>query len=103
MLAVGLSGNKHVYHVGSSATVICYSNITIVSMQWFTVNSNVSYTTEEIQYNELWLRIDTLNKKDQGTIFKCKVINLLPTNITKISTIEFQINTSQKSEFIIMT
>ncbi len=103
MIAVGLSGNKHVYDVGSSATVICYSNFTIVSMQWFTVNSNVSYTTEEIQYNELLLHIDTLHRQDLGTIFKCKVINLLPTNVTKISTIELQINTLQKSEFTIMT
>ncbi len=102
LLAVGLSGHRHAYEVGSSANVICYSNFTVVSMQWFTMNSNVAYSTERTNNNELLISTDLLLRNNNGTIFTCEVIVLLPTNVTEMDTIEFHIITSQKCKYAIL-
>ncbi len=69
-------------------------------MQWFTVDPNVSYSTETTKYNELALNIEKLLLRDNETTFTCNVINLLPTNVTKMSNIKFHIIISPMSELM---
>ncbi len=97
---IDLSGNKDIYIVGSSANVICYSNFSILSIQWLLNHSNVSFFTKHTKENELQLSIGEVSAQYHSTIFTCMVLNMLPNNITRTTTIEFIILISEEGEVI---
>ncbi len=94
ILAVGLKGNKSIYGVGSQASVICYTNLTVVSMRWLVQSSKVSFSINQTRINEIQLKVsDGISKDTHGTKFTCEVINRLPTGTTETSTAVFIIET----------
>ncbi len=94
LTVIGLAGNRNSYGQGDTARVTCFSNFTVVSIQWTTSSKEVSVTTEKTSDNELYLEIEITNKT-HDTMFTCEVINLLPNNRVR-STISFTIKTQQE-------
>ncbi len=86
-----MTGNRNTYEVGSTASVLCYSNFTGASVQWLNTSSAVSFSTNEIGQNELLLSIDeTITHDIHGTMFICEVRYRIPSSEkteTKIFTI----------------
>ncbi len=91
LLVLGLTGNRNTYEVGSTASVLCYSNFTGASVRWLNTSSVVSFSTNEIRQNELLLSINEPIIHDiHGTMFICEVRYRIPSGEnteTKIFTI----------------
>lgn len=98
--AVGLVGNKSAYEVGSTASVICYTNLTVVTIRWLIQSSKVSFRIDQIRDNELRLKVNSgISKEADGTNFTCEVLNRLPIGTTATSTAIFTIKTFFKGTF----
>jgi len=97
--AIGLTGNRNTYIIGSIASVICFSNFTVASIRWLTTSDNVTFTTEEIKNNELYLILnDPISHTTHGAMFTCEVTSILPHGRIGTSTTLFTIRTFEESK-----
>ncbi len=95
-----MTGNRNTYEVGSTASVLCYSNFTGASIQWLNKSSVVSFSTNEIRLNELLLLIDKPITHDiHGTMFICEVRYRIPSG-EKTQTKIFTIRTTEECKII---
>ena len=94
--AVGLTGNRSVYEAGSTASVTCFTNLSVVSMRWLIQSSKVSFSINQTRHNELHLKVFSgISLKTNGTKFNCEVINQLPIGPTERSTVVFIIHSQE--------
>ncbi len=98
---IGLSGNENTYDTKSIASVICFTNFTVVTLQWLNMSANFSFTTNQIKDNELSLTLeDPISQETHGTMFICEIVNQLPFGKNQTSTIEFVIRTSEECKIL---
>ncbi len=91
--------SKNTYFIGSTASIICFSNLTVVSIQWLTISDNVSYSTEQLKDNELHLILsDPISEYSHGTMFTCEVTSQLSHGRIATSTTSFTIRTFEESK-----
>ena len=83
--------------VGSSVSVICFSNFTVQYIQWLSSSSNIIYTTSMIGSQEILLSVTDISRSIDGSIFTCEVTNLLPAGIVT-QRITITINTEERSK-----
>ncbi len=97
--AIDLTGNSNIYLIGSTANVICFSNLTVVSIRWLTTSDNVSFSTEQLKNNELHLILsDPISEYTHGTMFTCEVTSQLSHDRIATSTTSFTIHTVEESK-----
>ena len=95
--AIGVTGIENIYTVGASVSIICFSNFTVLSIQWLSSSSNIIYTTSIVGSQEILLRVADVSRNVGGYMFTCVVTNLLPAGIvTQRMTITF--NTEEISK-----
>ena len=89
--AVGISGVESIYAIGSSASVTCFSNLTVQSIQWVDILPNNSMTSMDNSHEQV-LTVMGISSAIDGTVFTCEVVNLLPNGGTVTSRASFTIN-----------
>ena len=89
--AVGISGVKSIYAIGSSASVTCFSNLTVQSIQWVNILPNNSMTSMDNSHEQVL----TVMGISSGTVFTCEVVNLLPNGGTVTSRASFTFNSDE--------
>ena len=95
-VVIGLSGNERVYNFSSSASVSCFSNFTILSIQW-TSSSDLAFTTQMVGSQEMILRIVGISRAFHDETFTCEVRNQLSSGTITTSTTNFRIITEELS------
>ncbi len=99
--AVGLTGNRSVYEAGSTASVTCFTNLSVVSMRWLIQSSKVSFSINQTRHNELHLKVFSgISLETNGTKFTCEVINQLPIGPTERSTVVFIIHSQEYGNYL---
>ena len=89
VVAIGLSEAESVYQLGSSATVTCFSNLSVDSIIWR--RSNEILKEDNSGQQQLVLDI-TINRSNNNTVYSCNVTILLPTGNTVFTTESFTVN-----------
>ena len=91
-----------IYTTGSSATVSCFSNFTIMSIKW-TTSSNITFTTQIVGSQDIILSIDRISRAFHDKNFTCEVRNLLPDDTITTSMTNFRINTEElcKNQYVL--
>ncbi len=103
LLVLEMAGNRNTYEVGSTASVLCYSNFTGASIRWLNTSSVVSFSKNEIRHNELLLSIDESITHDiHGTMFVCEVRYQIPSG-EKTETRIFTIRTTEECKIMYKT
>ena len=92
--AVGISGVESIYAIGSSASVTCFSNMTVQSIQWVDILPNNSMTSMDNSHEQV-LTLMTISRALYGTVFTCEVVNLLPNGGTYTSRASFTLNSDE--------
>ena len=95
--AVGISGVENVYAIGSSASVTCFSNLTVLTMQWVDTLQNNIMISMGVSH-ELILTVMNISRELHGTVFTCEVINKLPNRKNVTSRNNFILNSQETSE-----
>ena len=96
--ALGVSGLKNTYAIGSSASFVCYSNFTVISIKWIRSSSDIAIKTNMIGSRELILSVEDVSKDVDGIMFTCEVINMIPTGSTSQSRTMFTLHTEEESK-----
>ena len=78
-------------------SVICFSNFTVLSIQWISSSSNIIYSTSMIGSQEKRLSVIDVSRSIDGSMFTCEVTNLLPAGIVS-QRITIPINTEERSK-----
>ena len=78
-------------------SVICFSNFTVLSIQWLSSSSNIIYSTSMIGSQEKRLSVIDVSRSIDGSMFTCEVTNLLPAGIVT-QRITIPINTEERSK-----
>ena len=91
---VGISGVKKLYAIGSSASVTCFSNLTVQSIQWVDTLPNNSMTSVGDSH-ELILTVMNISRELDGRVFTCEVINMLLNGTNVTSSNNFTFNTDE--------
>ena len=90
LLAIGLSGQQTFYPLESSANVTCFSNLTVVSIQWMNAfNNDILLAVYGEQ--KLVLNIERITS-DINTEYTCEVFVFLPTGSTAFDRQSFILN-----------
>ena len=85
------------YAIGSSASVTCFSNLTVQSIQWVDTLPNKSMTSMGDSHEQV-LTLMTISRALHGTIFTCEVVNLLPNGGTDTNRASFTLNSDEISK-----
>ena len=93
ILDVNLYGNKDLYSLGSTASVTCFSNLTVLSLIWQS-NSSSTNLISMGRNNRLHLQIEHLNKTHNNSVYMCSAVIELPygMNITTSAYFRLMIN-----------
>ena len=92
--AIGISGVENLYAIDSSASVTCFSNLTVQSIQWVDVPPDNSMTSVSDSHEQV-LTLMTISRALHGTVFTCEVVNLLPNGETNTSRASFTLNSDE--------
>ena len=98
--AVRISGVESIYAIGSSASVTCFSNLTVQSIQWVNTLPTNSMTSMGDSH-ELILTVMTISRALNGTVFTCEVVNLLPNGETDTNRASFTLNSDEISKLCV--
>ena len=74
---VNLYGNKDTYSLGSTVSVTCFSNLTVLSLIWQR-NSSSTNLISAGRNNTLQLQIKQLNIAHNTSIYMCSAVIKLP-------------------------
>ena len=81
------------YQLGSSATVTCFSNLSVASIIWRW--SNDILREDNSGQQKLVLDI-TINRSDNNTVYTCEITIVLPTGNTAVTIETFAVNIGGK-------
>ena len=85
ILAIALSGQHTLYPLGSSACITCFSNLTVLSIQWLNAsNSGALLASGPSGQQQLVLDIVNITRDINNTQYSCEVSFLLPTGTTVV-------------------
>ena len=77
-LDVYLYGNKDFYSLGSTASVTCFSNLTVLSLIWQRNGSSTNLMISTGINNTLQLQIKHLNITHNNSVYVCPVVIAFP-------------------------
>ncbi len=73
-------------------------------MRWISTSNTISFSTSQINNNELTLTfLDPINADTHGTMVTCKVITLLPSGLTLANSAVCTIRLYEDCKLIIIT
>ena len=86
LLAIQLLGNKTIYRLGSSISVICSSNLTVQSIRWLSASSNnETILLDNSSVQKLVLTIDRTTTAINNTMYTCEINVNLSSSVTSIN------------------
>ena len=93
ILDIIVYGNKDFYSLGSTASVTCFSNLTVLSLIWQSNGSSTNLISMG-RNNTLHLKIKHLNKTHNNSVYMCSAVIAFPLgrNVTKSTYFRIIIN-----------
>ena len=98
--AVGISVVETIYAIGSTASVTCFSNLNVQSIQWVDMLPDNSRTVVG-DAHELILEVMSISRELDGRVFTCEVINMLPNGRNVTSRNNFTLNADEIRKLVL--